>query len=323
MIRSDSTIPSVLPQIAVSVGDVAGVGPELALKCASLEEVTKICRPVLYGPRPVIERISDVVGHPLSATIVDVGQLDAQTLRPGNFSAQTGRASLDAFDRAIADTVAGETAAVVTGPIQKEAWFLAGSTFPGHTEMIAERLGVDDVCMMLTSQEISCVLATIHLPLADVPKSLTAPAVLKAIELGADAMRRRHQRPARVSVCGLNPHAGENGLMGHGEETSLIRPAILAARDKGIDVRGPLPPDTAFTPAIREQTDVYVCMYHDQGLIPLKALSFDDAVNVTLGLPIVRTSVDHGTAMDLAWQGMANHHSMLAAIQLAVELSRD
>lgn len=135
-------------------------------------------------------------------------------------------------------------------------------------------------------------------------------------------MQRRHQRPVRVTVCGLNPHAGENGLFSHGEEEDVIQPAIDEARREGIEINGPLPPDTAFTPAIRRDTDVYVCMYHDQGLIPLKALAFDHAVNVTLGLPIVRTSVDHGTALDLAWQGKANHHSMLAAIEMAIELSR-
>ncbi len=135
-------------------------------------------------------------------------------------------------------------------------------------------------------------------------------------------MDRRHDHAPRVTVCGLNPHAGENGLFSHGEEAELIQPAIDLARESGIDVTGPLPPDTAFTPAIRHKTDVYVCMYHDQGLIPLKALAFDDAVNVTLGLPIVRTSVDHGTALDLAWQGKANHHSMLAAIDLAIDLCR-
>jgi 4-hydroxythreonine-4-phosphate dehydrogenase len=136
-------------------------------------------------------------------------------------------------------------------------------------------------------------------------------------------MSRRRRRPAEITVCGLNPHAGENGLFSHGEEASIIQPAIDAARNAGLQVRGPLPPDTAFTASIRARTDVYICMYHDQGLIPLKALAFDDAVNVTLGLPIVRTSVDHGTALDLAWQNRASHRSLLAAIEMAIDLSRD
>ena len=154
------------------------------------------------------------------------------------------------------------------------------------------------------------------------PRLLTTESILRAIRLGAAALSKRLGRAARVTVCGLNPHAGENGLFSHGEEQDVIEPAIEAARTEGIDVTGPLPPDTAFTPrASRSHSDVYVCMYHDQGLIPLKALAFDDAVNVTLGLPIVRTSVDHGTALDLAWQGTANHQSMLAAIAMAIELA--
>jgi 4-hydroxythreonine-4-phosphate dehydrogenase len=188
--------------------------------------------------------------------------------------------------------------------------------------LLAERTGVKDFCMMLTSDAISCVLATIHVPLADVASLLTVESIERAIRLGAAALAKRLGRPARVTVCGLNPHAGEHGLFSHGEEERVIQPAIEATQAAGFHVTGPLPPDTAFTPAVREQTDVYVCMYHDQGLIPLKAIAFEDAVNVTLGLPIVRTSVDHGTALDLAWRGAANHQSMLAAIKMAADLAQ-
>jgi 4-hydroxythreonine-4-phosphate dehydrogenase len=177
---------------------------------------------------------------------------------------------------------------------------------------------------MLTSPEISCLLVTIHKPLADVASLLTEEAIYESILLAAEAIGRRTWRqshqPPRISVLGLNPHAGEHGLMSHLEEERLIQPAIDRARQKGLDIAGPLPPDTAFIPAWRQRTDVYVCMYHDQGLIPLKALAFDEGVNVTLGLPIVRTSVDHGTAMDLAWQGVADHRSLLAAVQMAEQL---
>jgi 4-phospho-D-threonate 3-dehydrogenase / 4-phospho-D-erythronate 3-dehydrogenase len=267
-------------------------------------------------------RIAALVGQTTAGLeIVDIGQLDADALVPGHFNAQTGRASFAAVDRAISDAARGAVDAIVTGPIQKEAWHAAGIDFPGHTELLADRLGISDFCMMLTSEEISCVLATIHIPLADVASSLTTESITRAIRLGAAALSLRSGRPARVTVCGLNPHAGENGLFSHGEESSIIQPAIEAARRDGLNVTGPLPPDTAFTPRIRQATDVYVCMYHDQGLIPLKALAFDDAVNVTLGLPIVRTSVDHGTALDLAWQGKASHSSMLAAIQMAIDLT--
>lgn len=305
--------------LAISVGDVAGVGPELALRCAATEQVKARCEPLIYGPSETLARVAEQLALPLPSQIVDVG--DPGDVVPGNFSAQTGQASFDAFDLAITDAIAGKVGGVVTGPIQKQAWHLAGIPFPGHTEVLAERTGTDDFCMMLTSREISCVLATIHVPLADVPQLLTTDLVIRAITLAADALSKRHGRPARVVVCGLNPHAGENGLFSHGEEQSIIVPAVDFCHVRGMNVVGPVPPDTAFTPSMRSTTDAYVCMYHDQGLIPLKALSFDDAVNVTLGLPIVRTSVDHGTAMDLAWQGKANHQSMLAAIDMAVDLA--
>jgi 4-hydroxythreonine-4-phosphate dehydrogenase len=309
------------PRIAITVGDVAGIGPEVAIQCAAMPEVVHRCTPILYGPAAMIGRIARLLARRPAAEIWDVGAIDPLAVRPGHFNAQTGRASFLAVERAVQDAVAGHVDAVVTGPVQKEAWRQAGIEFSGHTEFLASRLGVQDPCMMLTSREISCVLATIHLPLADVAAALTEAAVLRAIRLGAAAISARNGRPARVTVCGLNPHAGENGLFGHGEEERAISPAIRQAQEEKLLVRGPLPPDTAFTPANRQATDVYVCMYHDQGLIPLKALAFDEAVNVTLGLPIIRTSVDHGTALDLAWQGTASHHSMLAAIHLAVDLA--
>ena len=318
---TQSTSNDRLPRIAITVGDVAGIGPELAIRCVGLPEVTDRCVPILFGPEQAISRIADVVQLGQPDHVHDVGGLDAGLLQPGVFSSATGRSSFQAVDKAIAEAMDGQVEAIVTGPIQKEAWHAAGIEFPGHTEMLADRLGITDFCMMLTSDAISCVLATIHIPLADVSKSLTTDAILRAIRLGAGALAARERRPARVTVCGLNPHAGENGLFSHGEEANVIQPAIVAARTDGIEVIGPVPPDTAFTPAMRSMTDVYVCMYHDQGLIPLKALAFDDAVNVTLGLPIVRTSVDHGTALDLAWQGKASHRSMLAAIRMAIDLA--
>jgi 4-hydroxythreonine-4-phosphate dehydrogenase len=308
-----------LPRIGISVGDVCGVGPELALKCAAMTSVTDRCQPILYGPGAYLKQIADLIGVPVPIDVVNIDL--AADVVPGSFSAQTGRSSFEAFDAAIADAIGGKIAAIVTGPIQKEAWHLAGINFPGHTEVLADRTGTQDVCMMLTSSEMSCVLATIHIPLADVATQLNQPMIERAIRLAAEAMSRRHRRPAKIVVCGLNPHAGENGLFSHGEELRIISPAVQQCISEGIDVTGPLPPDTAFTPAMRKTTDAYVCMYHDQGLIPIKALSFDDAVNVTLGLPIVRTSVDHGTALDLAWKGVANHHSMLAAIEMAIDLA--
>ena len=321
------------PRIAITVGDVAGVGPELALRCVENAGITDRCLPIVLGPAPIMARIADrlglsmppvaelaAVGSVAEPAVIDCGDVSDAEVQPGQFSAATGKASFQAVTQAIDLAVAGKVDAIVTGPIQKEAWHDAQLPFLGHTELLADRTGRRDHCMMLTSDTISCVLATIHIPLADVSKHLTQDAVSRAIRLAGDALRRKLGRDPRIAVCGLNPHAGENGLFSHGEETDVILPAIQEARGEGMDVIGPLPPDTAFTPARRADTDVYVCMYHDQGLIPLKALAFDDAVNVTLGLPIVRTSVDHGTALDLAWQGVASDRSMLAAINMAADL---
>ncbi|TWT98249.1 4-hydroxythreonine-4-phosphate dehydrogenase PdxA [Stieleria varia] len=315
------------------MGDCAGVGPELALTCAAIPEVTERCTPVLIGPRRILQRISEQLDLALpssdfrssqwdgvSAACWDVGEIECDEVTAGKFNHRTGLASFVAVDAAITETLASRLDAIVTGPIQKEAWHAANVPFIGHTELLAERTGTSDYSMMLTSDVISCVLCTIHIPLADVVGSLTRESIVRAIRLGGAALSRRLKRPARVAVLGLNPHAGENGLLSHGEEESLIGPAIEQARGEGFDIVGPLPPDTAFTPAMRDQVDVYVCMYHDQGLIPLKTLSFDDGVNVTLGLPIVRTSVDHGTAMNIAWQGKARSTSMQRAIEMAIDL---
>lgn len=311
------------PVIGITVGEVSGVGPELAMQCAALPEVIERCQPVVYGPQDVITQVAKAVGCEVPGHLVDVGTLGVNSIKPGKFTSESGLASYEAVEAAIQDALKERISAIVTGPIQKEAWRLGGVEFPGHTELLANRCGVTDYCMMLTSPQISCVLATIHVPFADVPQCLSVEVILRSIKLAAEAMRTRHGRAARVAVCALNPHAGEQGMFSHAEEEELIIPAMMQARELGIELIGPLPPDTAFTPAIRQNTDVYVCMYHDQGLIPLKALAFDDAVNVTLGLPIVRTSVDHGTALDLAWTGKANHQSMLAAIHMAVDLIDD
>lgn len=308
------------PVIGITVGDAAGVGPELAMQCAALPEVAARCQPVLYGPVDVLTEIGVAVGRDVPQRIVDIGELKVDSIKPGEFSSESGIASYQAVEAAIEDALAKRIDGIVTGPIQKEAWRLGGVEYPGHTELLADRCEVSDYCMMLTSEQISCVLVTIHVAFADVPRCLSVEGILRSIKLADEAMRKRHRRSARVVVCALNPHAGEHGMFSHAEEERLIVPAIMQARALGIELTGPLPPDTAFTPLMRKNTDVYVCMYHDQGLIPLKALAFDDAVNVTLGLPIVRTSVDHGTALDLAWTGKANHQSMLAAIHMAVDL---
>jgi 4-hydroxythreonine-4-phosphate dehydrogenase len=176
-------------------------------------------------------------------------------------------------------------------------------------------------CMMLTSAELTCSFVTVHVGYAEVPRLLTVTRILDVIELTADALRRMRGREPKLIVCGLNPHAGEKGLFGEGEEERFIIPAIISARDRGINIEGPLPPDAAFLPEHRRTTDAFICMYHDQGHIPLKALAFDSAINTTLGLPVTRTSVDHGTAFNIAWQGKASPNSLIAAVNLAARLA--
>jgi 4-hydroxythreonine-4-phosphate dehydrogenase len=298
------------------------------------------CIPVVFGDADVLATVARRCGLPVPRhvifsdqwqavcgtlkvpTVLDVGAIRAEFVRPGTIDARTGLASYRYVEAGIEAALRGQVDAVTTGPIHKEALQLAGIPYPGHTEIFADKTGAERSCMMLTSEQITCSLVTTHIGYGKVPAALSVQRILDVIQLTAEAMERIRGRAPRLLVCGLNPHAGEHGLFGDGEEQSLITPAVEEARRQGIDIQGPLPPDTAFLPARRAATDAYICMYHDQGLIPLKALAFDTAVNVTLGLPIVRTSVDHGTAFDLAWQGTAQASSLIQAVILAARLTR-
>jgi 4-hydroxythreonine-4-phosphate dehydrogenase len=253
---------------------------------------------------------------------VDCAAIDAASVVPGAVSKACGRAAYTYIVRSIEAALRTEVAAVATAPIHKEALRLSGVSYPGHTEIFAAKTQASRVCMMLASDEITTSFVTGHMGLIDVPTSITAERVLEVIQLTADAIRRLRGKTPQIAVCGLNPHAGEHGLFGREEEQRFIEPAIEAARDKGLDVTGPLPPDAAFLPAQRRRFDAFVCMYHDQGHIPFKMLAFDSGVNVTLGLPIVRTSVDHGTAFDIAWQGRASPTSLFQAVRWAARLAQ-
>jgi len=312
-----------LPRIAVTTGDPAGVGPELALRLLANEAVRRFCVPIAYGDRGVLNLVADRLGWPRPDPndIHDLNAIDATSFEPGRVNAACGAAAYRYFTAAIDDALAGRVQAVSTCPINKESLHAAGVPFPGHTEILAARTNAERSCMMLTSSVITCSLVTVHVGYREVAALLSIEGILDTIELTAAAMERIRGRKPRLAVCGLNPHAGEHGLFGDREEERIIEPAIAAARVKGFDVVGPLPPDTAFLPKLREATDAYICMYHDQGLIPLKALAFDEAVNVTLGLPIVRTSVDHGTAFDIAWTGVADASSLVHAVTLAAKLA--
>lgn len=311
------------PRIAVSMGDPAGVGPELCLRLLADARVRDFCTPLVFGSLGVLNRVAERLGWPKpdASDLRDFPEPTAAEIVPGCVSAACGAAAYRYFTAAIDEALAGRVDAIATAPINKESLHAAGLPYPGHTEILAGRTQAERSCMMLTAPEITCSLATVHVGYSEVPALLTTERILDVIELTAAAMHRIRGKKPRLAVCGLNPHAGEHGLFGNREEERIIAPAIAAALARGIDVIGPLPPDTAFLPQLRRTTDAYVCMYHDQGLIPLKALAFEEAVNVTLGLPIVRTSVDHGTAFDIAWQGKADVSSLIHAVKLAAKLA--
>jgi 4-hydroxythreonine-4-phosphate dehydrogenase len=290
------------PRVAITVGDPAGIGPEIAERAAADPSVVELCEPIVYTPP------------------------DAGSFAAGALSAAAGRAAYDTIVRAVADAQGGVVDAIATAPINKEAFRLAGLPWAGHTDLLAHLTGVPDVAMLFYADAFSVVLATVHIPLADVPRALTQASLETTIGLTARELpafsRVPGARSLRIAVAGLNPHAGEHGLFGD-EERRVIAPAIAACRARGIDVSGPFPADTIFVRASRGEFDVVVACYHDQGLIPVKLVSFGRAVNVTLGLPIVRTSVDHGTAFDIAGKGIADPGSMIAAVCLAARLARD
>ena len=326
------------PIIAVTMGDPAGVGPEICLQLLANEEVRAIATPVVFGDARLLARCARQTGLPApkrilseidwaeqcgsidEPAVLDLFGFDAEDFIPGKVSAKTGAAGYRYVDKSIAAALAGQVAAVATAPLNKEALHAAGITYPGHTEMFAEKMAAERSCMTFFSAEIICSLVTVHIGYQDVVPALTTARILDVIELTDEAVRRVRGKAPKIAVCGLNPHAGEHGLFGRGEEENIIAPAIAAARAKGITIEGPLPPDTAFIATKRRSVDAYICMYHDQALIPLKALAFDTAVNTTLGLPVPRTSVDHGTACDIAWQGKANGSSLVEAVRLAAQM---
>ena len=285
-------------RVGITMGDPAGIGPEIARKAASDPRVTAVCEPVLYG--------SSCDGQ--------------ERFAPGVLSAAAGHAAFQAIDRAVTDALAGRIDALATGPIHKEGLALAGFEWRGHTELLAHLTGAGEVAMMFHSAPLRVVLATIHVPLSAVPRLLTRARVEKTLALAASELPWFGVPRPRLALAGLNPHAGEGGLIGT-EDRDVLAPAVAAARQRGIDVSGPLPADTVFRQAVDGRFDAVIACYHDQGLIPVKLVAFGKAVNVTLGLPIIRTSVDHGTAFDIAGQGVADPSSLIEAVRLAAWLA--
>jgi 4-hydroxythreonine-4-phosphate dehydrogenase len=286
----------VKPRIAITSGDPAGIGPEIARKAADDPRVREICEPIVYGPPA------------------------GSTFKPGELSAAAGRAAYETLCSAVNDARAGVVAAVATAPVNKLAFARAGLPWKGHTDLLAHLTGSARVAMMFWSEPLKVVLATIHIPLASVTNALTREVMDGIIDLSARELPRFGIAQPRLAVAGLNPHAGEDGLLGH-EEHTVLRPAIEAAQKRGVRIDGPYPGDTVFGRAVRGEFDAVIACYHDQGLIPVKLLAFGRAVNVTLGLPIIRTSVDHGTAFDIAGKNVAEPSSMIEATLLAARLA--
>lgn len=327
------------PVLGLTMGDPAGIGPEICLRALHDATVREQCMPVVFGDAGVLRRVGTKLGGALpipssvspaefnkistvvKPLVVDCGAVDAQKIQPGQISAENGRAAYIYIEQAIGAALAGKIAGVVTAPIHKESLNLGGIKFPGQTEIFTALTGAKRSCMMLYSDKLTVSMATTHIGYHEVPQKISVERLLNVIELTAEAMRRMLSREPHLGICGLNPHAGEHGLFGNKEEENYVAPAIAEARRRGIDVNGPLVPDAAFTTNVRKKYDAIVTLYHDQGHIPFKMLAFDTGVNTTLGLPIVRTSVDHGTAFDIAWQGKADPTSLYSAIRLAAGLS--
>lgn len=316
------------------MGDPVGIGPEIIVDALTQSDMSKHCIPLVLGDVGVMSKAVDLIrssldirevqmDHPVTAApgvinVLPLSRLPATALTPGRPTPETGKAMVRYIETAVDLAKNGTIAAMVTCPITKTAMKLAGAAFHGHTELIAHRTNTTDYAMMLAGERLKVVLVTIHVPLSRVSGLLTRECILKTIRITADALTHRFgmTHPV-VAVAGLNPHAGEDAMFGP-EEQSIIAPAVALARREGYNVSGPHPPDTLFFHAAQGKYDGVVCMYHDQGLIPFKMIHFHDGVNTTLGLPIIRTSVDHGTAYDIAWQGKADHESLIQALKMAV-----
>jgi len=311
------------PTIAVTIGDPAGVGPEVALKALSNPTVQALASWIVVGDQAALDKAGATCGidpSSLPVTIRDPRVItNPDQIRFGSLSASCGRAAVEYVRVATALCVNREADAMVTAPLNKEAVAISGMSFSGHTEYIAELCGATESRMLLSSKKLSVIHVTTHVSLRQAIES-TTQRILRTIELGNEAMKLLGFDRPRIGVCGLNPHAGEHGLFGS-DEAERITPAIDAARSKGLDVRGPDAPDTIFLRASRGTYDLVVAMYHDQGHIAMKLIDFENTVNVSLGLPIIRTSVDHGTAFDIAGQNKADPQNMIAALTMGAEMA--
>ena len=322
-----------VPIIGITMGDPAGIGPEVIIK--ALAGTYEVCRPVVIGDAKRLGVAAGILKSPkairsisrLAEARFDDSEIDCLDLplvpeeTPfGQLSAASGEAAFRFLERAIRLALEGGIDAICTAPLNKAALHLAGHHFPGHTEILAELTGTPEVSLMLVGPKLKIIHVTAHVGLGEAIRKIDPALVERTIARGRQMLLSRGE--PRIGVCGINPHAGENGIFGEGEEEEKIVPAIESCRKKGWLVQGPLPADTLFYLAAAGRFDLVVAMYHDQGHGPFKVLGIEDGVNVTAGLPIVRTSVDHGTAFDIAGTGKADERSMLAALRLAAELAR-
>lgn len=327
-----------LPIVAVTMGDAAGVGPEVIMKSLAHSWVYAQCRPMVIGDAARLREADKLAGTRLKVRTVAVDELDRVIYEPGTvncvdlqlipsdlpwgkLSAVAGDAAFRYVEVAARLAVEGKVAAICTAPLNKEALHAGGHNFPGHTELLAALTGTKEVSMMLSTPKMRVVHVTTHIGLIDAVAKIEPGLVQRTIARGHAALQKAGIENPRIAVCGINPHAGENGLFGYGEEETKIAPAIAACRGRGWNVEGPLPADTLFFRAQRGDFDLVVAMYHDQGHGPVKALGLESGVNITIGLPVIRTSVDHGTAFDIAGTGKADERSMLEALRMAIELA--
>jgi len=325
------------PIIGITMGDPSGIGPEIIAKALNERSIHDICRPLVIGDAQTMRAALELVsGTSKVKSITDVGEslfeqgimnvndlknVDIGTLKKGVIDKRSGKAAVEYVKKAIELALRGDIDAIATAPLNKEAINLAGFNYNGHTELLAEATGTEDYAMMLVAGRLRVVHVTTHVALGKVSELIRKKRVMTTIKLTDQSLRSLGIKNPNIAVAGLNPHAGEGGLFGS-EEKLEIRPAVEECRSLGISVEGPFPSDTVFLRGSHGDFDAVIAMYHDQGHIPVKTLGFEEGVNVTIGLPIIRTSVDHGTAFDIAWKGKANPRSMIEAIRLASELAR-
>jgi 4-hydroxythreonine-4-phosphate dehydrogenase len=324
------------PIIAITMGDASGVGPEIIVKALADPRVYHWSRPVVVGDARRLRKAIDITKAPVTVAVVDspksaaynLGVIDCidldcvpEDLPFGNLSAVAGDAAYKFIEKAVLLAMDHRVDAICTAPLNKEALHAGGHNYPGHTEMLADLTGTEEVSMLLSAPNLRVIHVTTHIGLIDMVAKINPGLVERTIRRGYDTLAKAGVPNPKIAVCGINPHAGEHGLFGYGEEEEKIAPGIEAARAAGIDAEGPLPADTAFFRAGRGDFDLVVAMYHDQGHAPVKVLGIENGVNITIGLPVIRTSVDHGTAFDIAGTGLADEASMIEALRQAADLA--